>query len=88
MNDEVMLTTIDNPYDPFTSFDQWYIYDVLHGYNSCGLLARIARTSHNLSEADYSVEVHNAIDEIIKFDATNMFRKVSRSTAQTGQDSQ
>ena len=78
MNEEVMLTTIDNPYDPFTNYDRWYTYDVLHGYNSCGLLARIARTSHNLSDADYFIEVNNAIDEIIKYDATKMFKKVTR----------
>ena len=39
---EVMLTTVDNPFDPFDNFDEWYKIDMQFGYNTCGLLARIA----------------------------------------------
>ena len=42
---QVMLTTIDNPYDPFEEFDQWYSYDMDAGYNSCAYLARVSFTS-------------------------------------------
>ena len=77
--DVVMLTTIDNPYDPFTQWDQWFNWDVLHGYNSCGLLARIAHTSDGISEADNRLEIENAIDEIINFDALKVFKKVKKS---------
>ena len=76
MDTNCMLTTKDNPYNPFTQFDEWYTYDVLHGYNSCSILGRIARTSPNISDADNRVE--NAIDEIIKNDALNVFIKVTQ----------
>ena len=46
------LTTVDNPYDPFKQFDAWRRYDEGKGYNSCSYLARIARTSDQLSDAE------------------------------------
>lgn len=52
-----MLTTIDNPYNPFDEFDQWFMFDNDHGYGSCQYLARIARTSDALSEKESDEEV-------------------------------
>lgn len=80
MNDkqECWLTTLDNPYDPFTQFDEWYQYDTTNGYNTCGYIARIAKTSNELSDVDYNLEVDRAIDEIIKFDPLNIYVKVSQ----------
>lgn len=72
------LSTIDNPYDPFDEFDPWYTYDVDKGYNSCSYLARIARTSDQLSEAENDREIERAIDEIIKYDPLNVYIKVKR----------
>ena len=46
------LTTIDNPYDPFAQFDAWFRFDEGKGYHSCAYLARIARTSDQLSGAE------------------------------------
>lgn len=39
---EVMLTTVDNPFDPFENFNEWYKIDMQFGYNTCALVARIA----------------------------------------------
>ena len=65
------LTTIDNPYDPFQQFDLWFLYDVEKGYNSCGYLARIARTSDQFSDFENMREI-----EIIKYDFTGLYKKV------------
>ena len=27
------LTTFDNPYNPYEQLEQWYQYDMDHGYN-------------------------------------------------------
>ena len=70
-----MLTTFDNPYDPFDQFDQWFMFDNDHGYCSCQYLARIARTSDALSEKENDEEVERAIDEIIKLDPFNIYKK-------------
>lgn len=71
------LTTFDNPYDPFTQFLKWFLFDTSKGYNSCQYLARIARTSDELSEIENAKEVERAIDEIISYDFRNIYKKVS-----------
>jgi hypothetical protein len=71
-----MLTTIDNPYDPFEKFDEWLLYDNLHGYNTSGYLDRIAKTSNQYSDEENNIEIERAIDEIIKFDFRNIYKKV------------
>jgi hypothetical protein len=44
-----MLTTIDNPFNPFTQFDEWNAFDTQQGYYTCAYLARIAKVSDELS---------------------------------------
>ena len=72
------LTTFDNPFDPFEQFDSWYMFDVDKGYNSCAYLDRIARTSDQLSEEENDQEIERAIDEIIKYDFMNVYKKVKK----------
>ena len=78
MNDSYALTTFDNPYNPFEQFDEWFLYDVEKGYNTCSYLARIARTSDQFTDEENNKEVERAIDEIIKYDFTNIYRKVRK----------
>ena len=77
-NSECRLTTFDNPYDPFKNFDSWFLYDVEKGYNSCAYLDRIAHTSPELSDEENEAEIERAIDEIIKYDFLNIYKKVRR----------
>lgn len=74
----VMLSTIDNPYDPFDNFSSWYMFDVESGYNSCAYLARIAKTSEQFTDTENDEEVERAIDEIIQYDFRNIYVKVKR----------
>lgn len=71
-----MLTTIDNPFNPFKNFSEWFLFDVEKGYNSCDYLGRIARTSDALSDQENDEEVERAIDEIIKYDFLNVYKKI------------
>lgn len=75
---ESMLTTIDNPYDPFTQFDEWFAWDTRAGYHTLNLLARVARTSPDLSEADLAQAEEDAIDEIVLYNVSGVHRKVVR----------
>lgn len=78
MENECMLTTIDNPFDPFKDFTSWFLFDIEKGYNTCAYLARIAKLSEELSEIENNAEVERAIDEIIKHDFMNIYIKVHR----------
>ena len=78
-----MLTTIDNPFNPFTQFDDWYQYDEEKGYHTCQFLAKIARTSSDMSDSDYDFALENAIDEIVKFNVRGIDKKVSMEDTQT-----
>ena len=71
-----MLSTIDNPWDPFEDFDKWYLWDMDHGYSSCCYLMRVARTSEGLTDEENQAEIERAIDEIVRFDPTDRFIKV------------
>ena len=75
-----MLTTIDNPYDPFEEFESWYLFDVLKGYNSCQYLARIAKTSESLTPGENEKIISAAIDEILRLDFLNIYKKVEKQT--------
>ena len=75
---EYMLTTKDNPFDPFEQFDSWFMFDVEKGYYSCSRLARIAVFSDAMTEKEVNEETERAIDEIIKYDFTDLYKKVQR----------
>ena len=74
---KTMLSTIDNPFNPFEDFDSWFLFDVEKGYNSCAYLARIARTSNEFTEEEEAEEIERAIDEIIRYDFMNLYIKVT-----------
>lgn len=69
-----MLSTVDNPYDPRTSWDEWFAFDIARGYNTCGLVARLCTTSDSLSEELEIEEIENAIDRILNLDGTNFYQ--------------
>lgn len=73
-----MLTTFDNPYDPFTQFTKWFLFDVEKGYNSCAYLGRIVRTSDEFSDEEDQLATERAIDDIIRLDFRNIYKKVTR----------
>lgn len=77
MNGRVcMITTFDNPYNPFEQFDSWILFDMEKGYNTCAYLDRIAKTSNQLTDEENTKEIERAIDEIIKYDCLNRYKKV------------
>lgn len=80
MAKECMLTTTDNPYNPFEQFIQWYLFDIEKGYNSCERLNKIMEKNGvsvfgSLSQKEIDDAMEQAIDEIIEFDVANIYVK-------------
>ena len=75
---ETMLTTNDNPFDPFDQFDDWFNFDERQGYHTCSYLGRIARISDEMSDEEVSKEMNRAVDEILKNDFAGIYKKVRR----------
>lgn len=84
-NAKFALTTIDNPYDPFTQYTDWFMYDNLKGYCSNGYLARIANTSDQLSESENNEEIERAINDIIAHDFIGIYKKAVNPNYVVGQ---
>lgn len=64
---ECMLTTADNPFDPFDDFDSWFQYDSEKGYGTCNYLARCADFPDTLPKDKYNEKMEETIDNIVKF---------------------
>jgi hypothetical protein len=71
-----MLTTEDNPYNPFMQFNEWRAYDEAQGYYTLSFLARIVKTSDELSEADQTLAIEQAIEEIVEENVLGIYLRV------------
>lgn len=80
--ENVTITTKDNPYNPFEDWNQWLIYDMQSGYNSLGLVARLAKFSDTNTDEENDMLAEAAIDQIVKYDPLDLYRKVRREPVQ------
>lgn len=84
--EEVMLTTIDNPYNPFENFDQWYAFDEMAARREnrptcCGYLARVSMNSDDVSDNEFNQVMNDVIDEICELNLSGKFIKVTAEQA-------
>lgn len=73
-----VLTTSDNPWNPFSHWDEWFEFDESFGYNTCGLLARYTVTSNELSEEDYDQAVLSGMLAILGDNPMGPYRIVAK----------
>lgn len=79
--DQYCPTTIDNPWNPFTQFDEWLAYDTSMGYRTLERWARMRRTCAIAAhQADEDMVAEEAIDELVRLDPLHMYTKVTRET--------
>ena len=80
MAERVMLTTVDNPFDPFTQFDEWYAWDEAAGYHTTAFLARVVISSDELSEYDQRLAYEEGVNEIIRENVSGMHARVYQNS--------
>lgn len=81
----VMLSTIDNPYNPFTEFDEWYAFDEIKARQEdrptcCSYLARMFLESDDISDKELEEVTEAVIDDICELNLTGKFVKVTDKT--------
>ena len=74
-----MLSTIDNPFNPFEDYSSWLMFDKEKGYDSAERLMRIAKLTDDMTQKEENEEIERAINEIIKYDILNVYIKVSKT---------
>ena len=60
------ITTVDNPYDPKSNFEEWLNYDRIKGYNSCERLASLANTSDKNTDQENIAIILDAMNSMVK----------------------
>ena len=85
MAKQFMLTTIDNPFNPFEDYKSWLSYDKGKGYDSAEKVARYVDflmqkedISDELSDYEETKLIDRAIDVIIKRDFLHIYQKVEQ----------
>lgn len=79
MTNNCMLTTIDNPFNPFEDFKSWFQYDIEKGYNSCSYLDRIAKYEDDMNQNEIDIETERAIDEIVSTNPLGIYKKITNN---------
>lgn len=76
-----MLTTTDNPYNPWTEYDQWYAWDESAGYHTTSYLARLCNTIAGMPEDEEEIAMRLAIASILEANITGNYVLVPQPAA-------
>lgn len=77
MDDARMLSTSDNPWNPWTHFNEWRAWDERAGYFTLPYLARIVVSSDDISEADQDLAYELGVQEILRMNINGMYIAVA-----------
>lgn len=63
--EEMMLTTIDNPFDPFTQFQDWYTFDCGKQYYTYNYLDRVVTITKQMTKKEVDEAYNKGMKEIV-----------------------
>jgi hypothetical protein len=69
----MMLSTPDNPYNPFENFDDWYACDEARGHHTCSYIARLTFDSPAFSDDMNQVAINDAVERIYAANPKGMY---------------
>lgn len=79
--DEIALTTLDNPFNPFSDFTNWWLYDQACGYGTCEYLDKIAKTSDSFGDEMNRKIIRDAMYEIEQYDPLGIRKVITKAEA-------
>lgn len=82
----VRITTIDNPYNPFEDFNNWFLFDIEKGYYTCEKLGRLSNYQELMTEKEEKEENERVIDRLIEIDPLGIYKKVEKYIDQAEED--
>lgn len=68
-----MLSTTDNPFNPWTHYDQWFDWDTSRGYNTASYLATVVQLINANGRVSDDEALALAIDDILEFNITGNY---------------
>lgn len=77
--EEIRITTIDNPFDPFEDWDNWFRFDIDHGYNTCSKLGRLVKYKNAMTIGEENLASAEAIKRLIEIDPFKVYKEVHKS---------
>ena len=78
---DYLLTTIDNPYDPFKDFSLWDLFDREKGHFTCDLIGRLSQISDDMTLREEEAEYDRVVDFIIEHDPHDKYKRFYRQNA-------
>lgn len=80
---DIWITTVDNPFCPFTQFDRWLNYDEQMGYRTCERVARLAHCSkENLTSKENNEMIDQALTRLTEMYGEGVYRLVVEGETQ------
>lgn len=83
MENEYLLTTIDNPYNPFDDFSLWELFDKEKGHNTCDLIGRLSQITDEMTQREEEAEYDRVADFIIRYDPHHKYKRFYKNDAQS-----
>lgn len=78
---DYMVTTIDNPWNPFSHYHEWLSYDMTHCYHTDEWIAVLSKTSNDLGTEEQQEQVDAGVDSLLALDPYGLHVKVYEDEA-------
>ena len=79
---DYMVTTIDNPWNPFVHYHEWLSYDMQHGYFTDQWMYVLTKTSNDLRPEEIEEQIDAGVTRLLEIDPYGLHVKVYEDEAE------